>query len=408
MQILVIEPYSDGHRAVYAARIVRGALDRGHKVVLVTLPGSIEHSEYQQLRQDNLEHLSFACVSIRGQQWLEKGGVLSELTHWLLFRKMMKEGQKKLHDIGAVFVCYLDYCLHMIAVLGSPFGTTPFSGVVMKVKFHHQQVGINTPKFRANPVKEKLFERLLAIRTLWSVYSIDETLVSWGHERWCKGRLKLVYVPDPADMLFKKDSLAGLMFKRGQEVCARGAVILVYGWLNERKGIQYLIPAVLDLLGQGVRLSVLLVGRQDDFVRRLLSVPVVQRLKEGGSIQVLDRFVTPEEEYDVFEYSDIVWLGYKDFYVMSGVMVQAGKMGLPVVVTDKGLTSWMTRKYKTGLEMKLSDKKSISSAVYRLVSDTKLRKSLGANAIFAYREHTLKNFLDTIFERLEKNAAQEN
>ena len=62
----------------------------------------------------------------------------------------------------------------------------------------------------------------------------------------------------------------------------------------------------------------------------------------------MDRFVTAEEELDLFSACDVVWLGYKGHYGMSGVLVQAYRFGKPVVATADGLIGWFCRTGELG------------------------------------------------------------
>jgi glycosyltransferase involved in cell wall biosynthesis len=58
---------------------------------------------------------------------------------------------------------------------------------------------------------------------------------------------------------------------------------------------------------------------------------------------ILDQFVSNEMERDLFSACDVVWLGYKGHYGMSGVLVQAYRFDKPVVATSDGLIGWFCR-----------------------------------------------------------------
>jgi glycosyltransferase involved in cell wall biosynthesis len=63
---------------------------------------------------------------------------------------------------------------------------------------------------------------------------------------------------------------------------------------------------------------------------------------------VLDTFISSETELDLFSACDVVWLGYKGHYGMSGVLVQAYRFGKPVVATADGLIGWFCRTGELG------------------------------------------------------------
>ena len=403
MKLLIIEPHSEGHRAVYVARIVRAAVRRGHEVVVAMLESARDHLEYHELVKDNLPGFSISTVVFNIPAWAKRGALASELAHWLMLRRLFLSSQET-RSSDVALVPYLDYCLHAIALLGSPFSGLPFAGIVMKVKFHHHKMGINTPAFKYDPVKERLFIRLLDKPELRYIFSIDEALAEWMEGSNSQGSEKVVYVRDPSN---KPAEIASPCESDGDappRMSDLSATILVYGWLNRRKGIQHLIPVLYELMTRSVRVKLLCIGRHDAYVTELLAKDSAVSLKQAGLLSSIDRYVTADEEIAFFEKSDFVWLAYEDFFVMSGVMVQAGMMGKPVLVSDKGLVSWMTRKRDSGIVVHLDNHLSILDAILKLAQDKTLRKSLGANALATYSEHTVTNFTGTIIDRLEHIA----
>lgn len=401
MKILIIEPFTEGHRAVYATRLVRGALGRGHRVVLATLDRSLLHAEYSELASEQLDDLKILGSKSDLSSYAAANTAFSELAHWNLLRQLFRESREN-QAFDMVFVCYLDSALNMIALRGSPFGSTPFAGIVMKVKFHHSRMGINTPDFRFGPVKEWLFFRLLGGAHCQAVFTIDETLPEYVSRQQEAGSSKVAYTCDPAGLTNPADKITSAATRRELERGRKGVTVLVYGWLTRRKGIKYLLDAFQELLAQGIDANILLVGQQDTDVKELLSRPDLQTLQTAGDIRALDRFVSSAEEHEVFSHADIVWLAYEDFYVMSGVMVQAGMMGLPVVVSSQGLVAYMTHKYDCGAVVQLDDKNEVRDALRLLIENDELRHAMGERAARKYGRHSVDEFNRTIFTRLER------
>ena len=105
-----------------------------------------------------------------------------------------------------------------------------------------------------------------------------------------------------------------------------------------------------------------------------------------------------EEEYMVFKASDIAWLGYREHYTMSGVLAQAGSMGLPVIACKKGLIGWFTEKYELGVALNNLDEKGVIDAINRLLLDKEKLFQFGNVARKCFAEHTTNNFVADIFQ----------
>jgi glycosyltransferase involved in cell wall biosynthesis len=340
MNLLIIEPYMTGHRSVYIFKIAKHFTSLGNDVTLYTLSGQVVSSELMKLCDtnqrvilkfigDNKNHSSFG-----GLIDLAVGG----FKNWLLFKRILKLEQK-VAKVDLVFLPYFDYILYITALIGSPFGSVRFSGICMRPSFHYKKMGVIAPNKRLNFFKEFLFKRLLNNKYLKSLYSIDELLCEYiKHE-------KLTYFPDPSDidLTYSKE-----VSREFLGIPANEKVILVYGSLDRRKGIDSLLNAAVQLTSE-MRPAVLLVGKQSEAVRHLLQGDAGKQLSENKKLYIVDRFVDAKEEGLAFAASDTVWLVYSGHYAMSGVLVKAVQAGLPLIATSNGLIGYYTAKYKLGI-----------------------------------------------------------
>ena len=105
-----------------------------------------------------------------------------------------------------------------------------------------------------------------------------------------------------------------------------------------------------------------------------------------------------EEEYMVFKASDIAWLGYRGHYTMSGMLAQAGSMGLPVIACKEGLIGWFTEKYELGVALNNLDEKEVINAINRLLLDKEKLFKFGNAARKCFTEHTTKHFTASVLE----------
>jgi glycosyltransferase involved in cell wall biosynthesis len=177
-------------------------------------------------------------------------------------------------------------------------------------------------------------------------------------------------------------------------------VLLVYGSLSKRKGIVTLIEALIDPSWPST-VSVLMAGTQDGFTKKLLSLPKAQRLKHDGRLIEMEGWLNDEQEARAFRSSDIVWLGYEGFFGMSGVLLQAGRMKLPIISCQEGLVGWMTKKYQLGLLLDPHDKKMIIDAVTELAENAQQRELFGLNGLGLAEGHTGEIFARAICDSIE-------
>jgi glycosyltransferase involved in cell wall biosynthesis len=107
---------------------------------------------------------------------------------------------------------------------------------------------------------------------------------------------------------------------------------------------------------------------------------------------VLDRFISSETELDLFSACDVVWLGYKGHYGMSGVLVQAFRFGKPVIATADGLIGWFCRTGELGPVIDDLTPGSIN----RALDDVLARRKRPVAAGHLLERNTLGQFKETL------------
>jgi glycosyltransferase involved in cell wall biosynthesis len=295
---------------------------------------------------------------------------------------------------------HLSYCDKMMAALGSPFGKTPLVGLLMGVKFHHPSMGIDGPTSWTNWCHEKLFTRLLHASGLTTVLIIDPLLVPYMEQRSLSPPNKLRYVPDIAHIGGNINRRAA---RDALNVEDHQVLILVYGALEERKGINNLLDAVRQL-GEGNNIVVLLAGSQDASVCALLSQEHVTEMIEAGMLQVISGFLDDEREFAVFKAADIVWLGYLGFHGMSAVLLQAGLAGLPVIACKEGMIGWLVKQHGLGEAIDATDHAEVASAIRRLATDSRMRRSYGERGRQLAMKHAPQRLAEGVCDAIHRAA----
>ena len=341
--VLIVEPNFTGHRWRYAEWAAAAYMEAGYRCVIVTDPANAAHSLAVRIARENRPELQIQFVEplVHGHSGFAK---VSYVRFFCDFKHAFNAASRN-RKVALVVVPYIDYFFYSLPFTGSPFGATPWVGITMRANFHHAKVGVKAPREPlVNAIKAQLFLRAIRAPGLKTLLTIDPTLTEWfartGRAGPQAGRSAAVqYLADPFPDAKATEPLAA----RQRLGLGSGKHVLVYGAITERKGIQELVAALAQRKGSEP-LTLVVAGAQDDETRAFLS-------SAGAALPAavfMDRFITAEEELDLFSACDVVWLGYKGHYGMSGVLVQAYRFGKPVVATADGLIGWFCRTGELG------------------------------------------------------------
>lgn len=398
-RVLLIEPHCAGHHSVYLNWLVQGLVDLGMQLQIGTLESSLQHPLFQNIQR---QYSQIPIISLPDSFVgdTRQGGVFNlirrEFFYYGLFKKLFRIASENT-DFDAVFVPYVDYCTYAIAFLGSPFEHTPWNGIVMRPSFHYREMDIVCPASAGSRLKKRLFLRLLAERNLKTLFTTDETLKVYIDNKWTKFSNRLEKYHDPVHLPEKWEKNEA---RRFLGIPASVPLILIYGAITGRKGVDRLLLAFNEYqFPKGAH--VLLAGKQSEDVQQILrGYPLAQKLMKEHRLHQLPGFIDADQEIASLSAADILWLGYRDHYVMSGVLVQAGRMGLPVIADECGLIGWYTSKYSLGVVVKSSDTHEVARAVRILIEDKEFASECGKNGERLFAGNTVKQFINLIAKDL--------
>jgi glycosyltransferase involved in cell wall biosynthesis len=386
--VLIVEPNFTGHRWRYAEWAAAAYMEAGYRCVIVTDPANAGHSLATRIAQENRPELQIQFVE--PLQHGRRG--FAKVSYVRFFRdfKHAFDTASRNRKVALVVVPYVDYFFYSLPFTGSPFGTTPWVGITMRANFHHAKVGVKAPREPlVNAIKGQLFQRAIRTPGLKTLLTIDPTLAEWfartdraSHQA---GRSAAVqYLADPFPDAKATEPLAA----RQRLGLGAGRHVLVYGAITERKGIQELVTALAQR-GGSEPLTLVVAGAQDDETRAFFS--------SAGALSpaavFMDRFITAEEELDLFSACDVVWLGYKGHYGMSGVLVQAYRFGKPVVATADGLIGWFCRTGELGPVVEDLSVTSINRAFDKVFEGRPAAAPAGPHLL---ERNTLSHFKQTL------------
>lgn len=391
MHILIIEPASSGHHFIYLEKIVTSYLKLGHQVTLCTPQSLHEHICIEKMLSASRNFLTVIDLSDKDYQErlkAKQSDIAREFYIRNVFKKTYQNANNRKH-VDYVFLPYVDYCLYAIGLLGSPFGKTQWSAICMRPSFHHQSYGVITPRPRLSNFKQLLFLKVLSIKTLYKLFTIDEILARFINDKHPLLNKNIEYIPDPAELIGTHTYQSARI-----KLCIpeKAVVILVYGAIDERKGIRALIKA-LNSSNVSDDVYLLLVGRQSEEVKLFLSKEASKLLVQKRYHELND-FVTDEDQQMVFAASDIVWLGYRNHFTMSGVLVLAAISETPIIGCTQGLIGWYTQEKKLGICIDTESHADVCKSINDLRNDIKSEKIKIAK--ISFEKHNWEDFLASI------------
>ncbi len=377
----------------YVAWISGEAARLGYDVRLATSAAFFDHPFYREIQS--------GCA-ISSVELPDKGGrpFKGRLGYKFHYHRIFAALHRKLKRQGAlpdyVMVPYLDYLAHAVGAAGSPFGPIPWSGILINPYFHLNEMGVEAPRNLPSRIKERLFFRLLASKTLTSVFTFDELLIRYAHAKSPALAKKVRLLPEPVSLgggSSREEARRKLSISPGE------TVVLVYGVMDESKNLAPLLRAARDDRFPE-NTSLLVAGPQDGATRSLLASAPARSLRDSGRLRERDEFLHGPDEHDIFLASDIVWVGYKGQYISSGVLLQAGMASLPVIACNEGLVGWLSGNYGLGPTVEPDNPGEVAAAVAKLSRDKPLAAKLGANGKNHSQGHTTALFTRALGEEL--------
>ena len=393
--VLIIEPDLSGHRWRYAQWAAEAYIEAGYRCLIVTERHNEQHELARRIIAENNPQLQIDFVNAPARASRLS---LASSTYVRYHREFQDALAVASHGrrIVLIVVPYVDYFLYALPFLGSPFGNTPWIGITMRSTFHHEHVGIKGPRRRlVNAIKTQLFKRAVKSTGMKTLLTIDPTLLQWYARVQNPGKVQetarehaatqaatqtatqaaeqapeqarerkhagatIEYLADP----FPDVKATDPVLAKKRLGLGAGKHLLVYGLINQRKGIHELVEACAERRDAP---TLVVAGNQDgdthDFLQhaatRLSPAPVI-----------LDQFISSEVELDLFSACDVVWLGYKGHYGMIGVLVQAYRFAKPVIATADGLIGWFCKNAELGTVIDDLSGPTINRALDRVLLD---------------------------------------
>jgi glycosyltransferase involved in cell wall biosynthesis len=404
VRLLIVEPDAEGHHMVlYTRLLIKEAVSRGWSVTILTTESSRKHEAFKTITADlGKEPKTIIMPDVRYET---TGAFALSASHLRLWKALSKaaNANAQFADFDLIYCINLDYFEKALSLFGSPFGRKPFAGMLMNPKFHRFPMGVG-PRSRSDLLYRMLFKRLLAIRGLKRLLVIDELFQEFCMREGLAHADKIRPVADVGEISTRIPRSSA---RQDFGISTSAFVILLYGSLSRRKGVDELLRAVQHL--DDPEVVALVAGKPDEEISQLLSSPWCRAMVKSGQLIVRAEFHDDNSEAKVFAAADLAWLGYVGgAYGSSGVLYQAGSSGLPAVSMAEGLVGWTVRKYKLGISLDSTDTLRVVEVIRQLRDDDAMANEFSEKGRRLAERHTGAVFAETICNALAASAANED
>jgi glycosyltransferase involved in cell wall biosynthesis len=388
-QAVFYDPGLSGHHPAYLARMLRACARSGRRIGFASSPHLRSRPEIGAVIKD-YPNLIFPLKG--GDQSAVCGNhILQNFSWWRAARNWHQDFIAE-HSTERFVLPYLDYFLYATSIVGSPFGAVATYALSMRAPAPSDTL--------IGRLKRKAFVRLVKRPEMRRVMLIDEGLSKQLSDIPTSVSHKIAYLADPADARQMPYDSA----RHSLGIPHDAFVVLMFGAISQRKGIDTLIAALRSPAIDG-RAMGLIVGEPDQSARQ-----AIEGLLEGSeeTLKVVPRYVSEDEQAAYFSACDCVWLVYEDHLGMSGVQILAGMYGKAVIACNQGLIGRYTAEYSLGHVIKPRDVTGAIAAINRLASHRSEREHLGGNGLKTFAHHSeeafSQSFLNLVFGVASKCA----
>jgi glycosyltransferase involved in cell wall biosynthesis len=387
--ILIPEISESGHHPGYVRHILESVNREASNILVAGTRKLVLHSELDPVRDrfQPIEIQVSASEEARLNDFSTIGLIRREFCVRAIYARVWQQVIQS-QPIDMVIIPFVDDCSNALALLGSPFGRTPWVGISMRTQFHLPDMGVIADRKMGAGLRATLFRRLLKQPDLKELLTIDPTLIRYARYQQGEEFAKLQYLPDPSESLpplSKREARSSL------GIPADCKAILVYGSLSERKGISHLIRA-MSLPECPDNVHVVIAGSQDAGVIALLESPAAASLIAANRLHLVSGYIPTSRVAQLVYASDAMWIGYIDFFTMSGVLVLASRHGLPSITTHQGIVGYLSRMHACGVPVDPRSEVSIIEVLQRIaIGDPSLARA-AENARHAFSDHSHAEF----------------
>ena len=328
-KVLIYEPSVDGHHVGWLRFLTEDLLGAGFTLTLAldTRPAAMKRIQ---------DHLADLLPQVNVISAIPNSGDKTKITSPARVAACLKES-------GAALAFLANFNdIASTAFRRAAFGLMPDENLRGRLGgIYFRPLFLNASAFSPNQALKKTgFRRLVKNGWLNPLLLIDPGLCGLAQKNFPGAPIHLLADPYPEN--FHADRAAA---RKQFNLPDDKFVFLFYGGGYKRKGL-HLVAAAMRKMSAPGKTFLLCAGLQpknEELARDLES------LRSQGRAEIVNRYVSAEEEKQLFAACDMVLLPYIRHLDGSGVLSRAAGAGKPVLASDEYLIGHVVREYGMGL-----------------------------------------------------------
>lgn len=278
----------------------------------------------------------------------------------------------------------------------------PVSGIYFRPTFHYGEFANNalSRKEKLQQWREKVVvPRVLQHSHLQTLFCLDPFAVKHMNQFFSKA--KSLYLPDPVqDYYHSKAEIEKLKTDSGIETGRQ--VFLLFGALNERKGIHQLLQAA-SLLPPHLcqKMCLMLVGSISSQDKSLVERAIAD-VTASQPLQIItrDQYIPDQEIQPYLAIADVILAPYQRHVGMSSILVRAAAAQKPVLSSDYGLMGEIARRYRLGVTVDTTKPEAIAQGLSQFILESPEQLCDHEQMKLFAEQNTAEKFASTIFQNI--------
>lgn len=356
-RVLVVDPMVEGHHADYLVHLLRFAQSGAFSGELIFLVEEAFAPIWRREVGDNA--LPTVQVHYFNEadrvEWMRYSMIRRS---WVMWRLVRDWAQRLAVD--HILLMYMD-----IPQLGVALGPKPsqtVSGILFRPNFHYQVQGWKSQVGQWG--KKNLLAFLLRrtfVQTLWTLDATAVAAASFG------GQQKFKTLADP--VLYREQTdVQRAEGRRRYKWPENTKVFLLFGHLDERKGISVLLEAITLLSPDELKQATfLLAGNLSPHITEEVAywLPKAQAVAD---VRTEFRALSGEEIDILFDLSDYILALYQRHIGMASVVVRAAYSGKPMWASDFGYLGHLVKSQSLGVVVNSEDPQAVAQSLRTILT----------------------------------------
>jgi len=400
MNILFIEFDNTGHHITLYMRLLLKEFikKQDYKIWLLTTKEVFLSNEFRILQLDKIKLNKIFFINIPAKP-LNKNYltiIIYQLQYFLsIFIFFLKNNKNIKPD--KIYFNHFDPFIFIFSIFFYFLNIRNVIGLYLNPKFHYYLYNIKNYSI-LDSFKKYLFSFLLSSKKINKIFVVDELFYKYSRKAFPNNKEKIKLVNEAISNYQYSYNIIKLKSKYG--ISPEHKVILVYGYLDLRKGIEELL-LLYNNANFPTNIIIIFAGIQSQNVKFIFKKKEYSDLIRKKRIILLNRYISDKEEFYLFKITYLTWVAYSGgSHGSSGVLNKSIAMGTPIIVNNKSLNYWLVRKYNIGVSIDFSLKKKNFNIINKIVSEIKFYSILKKNCSIYFQNKNKHNFSKTIVDEL--------